>query len=422
MSEPASATPRTHPSIMKTADPELMRAINRYHVIDVIRRYGPIARVEIVERTDLSRATISAITGGLIDDGIITVQHVDPTEVPGDGAQRGRPRVMLALNGTAYHVVGVKLSLHRISIAVTDFRGDVLRNLIIPVRIARQTPEVVADLVEDGVRQGVADAGLSMKDISGVGIGLPGVIDGVAGVSHWSPVLGLSPVPFATFMRQRLGVPILIENDANLVALAEHWYGHARDVDSFVVVTVEDTIGMGLFIDGKLYRGAHGVGAELGHLKMRLDGPLCRCGRHGCLDTYASDTGVIEAARQAGYLPADDRRPTSELIASVLARAQSGEAGPAALFHTAGKALGLAVANVLNMLNPPLIIISGEGLRAGVFLTSSLIEMLDQESLPALRAATQIIFHPWGDENWARGAATIVLRRIYETPLNSSIG
>jgi predicted NBD/HSP70 family sugar kinase len=406
---------------MKTADPELMRAINRYHVIDVIRRHGPIARVEIVERTELSRATISAITGGLIDEGIIHARHLDPADGAVDSASRGRPRVMLELNGAAYRVVGVKLSLHRISIAVTDFRGDVLRDLVIPVRIARQTPEVVADLVEDGVRQGVADAGLTMADISGVGIGLSGVIDGVAGMSHWSPVLGLSPVPFAAFMRQRLGLPVLLENDANLVALAEHWYGHARDLNSFVVVTVEDTIGMGLFIDGKLYRGAHGVGAELGHVKMSLDGALCRCGQNGCLDTLASDTGVIEAARRGGYLPEDDRRPTSELIAEILARAQAGEAGPAGLFHAAGEALGLAVANVLNMLNPPLIIISGEGLRAGALLIEPLLAMLDKLSLPALRAATRIIFHPWGDENWARGAATIVLRRIYETPLNASI-
>jgi predicted NBD/HSP70 family sugar kinase len=405
---------------MKTADPELMRAINRYLVIDVIRRHGPIARVEIVERTELSRATISAITGGLIDEGLIHVRHFDAAEGGNDAASRGRPRVMLELNGVAYRVVGVKLSLHRISIAVTDFRGDVLRDLVIPVRIARQTPEVVADLVEDGVRQGVADAGLTMADISGVGIGLPGVIDGVAGVSHESPVLGLSPVPFADFMRQRLGVPVLLENDANLVALAEHWFGHARDRDSFVVVTVEDTIGMGLFIDGKLYRGAHGVGAELGHVKMRLDGPLCRCGQPGCLDTLASDAGVIEAARNAGYLATDDRRQSSELIASLLSRARSGEAGPAALFRTAGEALGLAIANVLNMLNPPLIIISGEGLRAGTLLTEPLLAVLDRLSLPALRAATEVIFHPWGDESWARGAATIVLRRIYETPLNAS--
>src|SRR5260370_41749760 len=125
------------------------------------------------------------------------------------------------------------------------------------------------------------------------------------------------PVTCAIYIRLLLVVPILIENVANLVALAEHWYGHARDVDSFVVVTVEDTIGMGLFIDGKLYRGAHGVGAELGHQKLSPDGPLCRCGQHGCLDTLASDTGVVEAACQAGYLQAEDRRPTGQLIAGI---------------------------------------------------------------------------------------------------------
>ncbi len=406
---------------MKTADPELMRTINRYHVIDVIRRHGPLARVEIVERTELSRATISAITGGLIEEGLITIHHVEPTDAPADGNGRGRPRVMLGLNRNAYHVVGVKLSLHRISIAVTNFCGDVLRDLVMPVRLSRQTPDVIADLVEDGIRQGVADAGLAMSDIHGIGIGLPGVIDGVAGVSQWSTVLGQHPVPFAAFMRQRLKLPVLIENDANLIALAEHWYGHAINQQTFVVVTIEDTIGMGLVIDDKLYRGAHGVGAELGHQKMQLDGPLCRCGQHGCLDTYASQTGVIEAARQNGQLAAGDARPDSDLIADLLARAKSGEEGPIRLLRTAGEALGLAVANVVNMLNPPLIIVSGEGLRAGELLTVPLLDMLDRQSLPALRAATRVIFHPWDDKVWARGAATIVLRRIYETPANTPI-
>lgn len=197
---------------MKTADPELMRAINRYHVIDVIRRDGPIARVEIAERTELSRATVSAITGGLIESGLIRVVRDETVE---NG--RGRPRVLLEIRGEACHVAGVKLSAHRIGVTVTDARGDPLQSTVLPVRLARQSAAVIADLIEDGVRQCVADAGLRIEDISGVGIGLPGVIDATAGVSHWSPVLGPTPVPFAAEIARRLGVPVLLENDANLV-------------------------------------------------------------------------------------------------------------------------------------------------------------------------------------------------------------
>ncbi|WP_439598220.1 ROK family transcriptional regulator [Falsiroseomonas sp.] len=399
---------------MKTADPELMRAINRYHVIDTIRRDGPIARVEIAARTELSPASVSAITAQLIEEGLIDIHHVPP----GGDAVRGRPRVLLGLNSSAYHVVGVKLTAYRIGIAVTDARGGSRASLVLPVRVARQPPEVVADLVEDGVRRCVADAGLEMARISGVGVGLPGVIDGIAGISHWSPVLGGASVPFAAAVADRLGVPVLLENDANLVAVAEHWFGLGRDQAAFAVVTVENTIGLGLIVDGKLYRGAHGIGPALGHTRMQPGGLPCRCGLRGCLDAYASDWGLLRQAEEAGLLPAGDDAP--ERIAGLAQRALEGEEAPAALFRQAGAAIGVAVANLVNLLNPPRVILTGEGLRAGALLRDPLFAAVAENVLPTLREGTEILLHSWGDEMWARGAATIVLRRIYEAPWNAS--
>lgn len=403
---PASVT-------MKTADPELMRAINRYHVIDVIRRDGPIARVEISERTELSRATVSAITGALIEEGLIDVVRIES-----ESGVRGRPRVMLRLNGAAYHAVGVKLSAHRIGIAVTDAKGEPLSSLVLPVRLARQSSAVIADLVEDGVRQCVADAGLTMRKIDGVGVGIPGVIDGMAGVSHWSPILGPDAVPFAQELEKRLGTRALIENDANLVTVAEHWFGQGRGLSTFAVVTIENTIGMGLLIEGRLHRGAHGIGAEFGHVKFDPRGPLCRCGQRGCLDAYASDAGILQAAIAAGCIESDDEADLHARIAEVAKRALAGDAKLAGIFRHAGEMLGLGIANVINMLNPPRVIVSGEGLRADDLIREPLLATVDTNVLPELRKASEIVFHPWGDEMWARGAATIVLRRIYEAPWN----
>lgn len=413
--------------MLKTSDPEHIRATNRYAVIDVIRRDGPIARVEIAERTQLSPATVSAITGGLIDEGMIEAVRVDAEQ---NGLGRGRPRVMLKIRGDAHHVAGVKLSAHRISIAVTDAKGELLKSLILPVRISRQAPPVIADLVEDGVRQCVADAGLAMADIDGVGVGLPGVIDGVAGVSLWSPILGDAPVPFAEEVARRLGTGTCIENDANLVTLAEHWFGEGRGLSSFVVITIENTVGMGVLIDGRLYRGAHGTGPEFGHVKLGLgrDDPLppCRCGQRGCLDAAASDAGILNAARAAGLIEAGDpgaadgRASDHQLIVGVTERALAGDAALAALFRRAGAVLGLGIANLVSMLNPPRIIVAGEGLRAGAMIREPLLAALDANVLPKLRAATEVVFHSWGDEMWARGAASLVLRRLYEASLTPS--
>jgi hypothetical protein len=171
---------------MKTADPELMRAINRFHVMDAIRRFGPVSRVEISEFTELSPTTVSAITAALLDDRLIAPLQIGAVRDAG----RGRPRVMLKLNPDAAHVVGVKLAPDQITVAVTNFCADILRTLSLPIRINRQTAAVTADLVEDGVRRCVSDVDLEMTDISGVCVGLPGIVERARGICRQSPISG----------------------------------------------------------------------------------------------------------------------------------------------------------------------------------------------------------------------------------------
>ena len=272
---------------MKTADPELMRAINRFHVMDAIRRFGPVSRVEISELTDLSTTTVSAITAALLDDRLIVPLHVGALR----DAARGRPRVMLKLNPDAAHVVGVKLAPDQITVAVTDFCGDVTSSLGLPVRIDRQTASVIADLVEDGVRRCVADAGLEMSAISGVCVGLPGVVERAAGVCRQSPVLQERDVPFGADLGRRLGVPASIDSDVNLVALAEHWFGQARGLNDFLVVNVERNLGLGILHNGELFRGANGLSPDLGDFMLRA--PSEGGGR---LADAASETSVIGEA------------------------------------------------------------------------------------------------------------------------------
>ena len=253
---------------MKTADPELMRAINRFHVMDAIRRFGPVSRVEISQLTDLSATTVSAITAALLDDRLIIPLQVGAVRDAG----RGRPRVMLRLNPDAAHVVGVKLAPDQITVAVTNFCADILRSLALPVRIDRQTASVIADLVEDGVRRCVSDAGLDIAEISGVCVGLPGVVERAAGVCRQSPILQERDVPFGADLTHRLGVPASIDSDVNLVTLAEHWFGQARDLNDFLVVNVERSLGLGILHNGELFRGANGLSPDLGDLMVRPPG------------------------------------------------------------------------------------------------------------------------------------------------------
>ena len=237
---------------MKTADPEFMRAINRFHVMDAIRRHGPIARVEICERTELSPTTVSAITAALLDDGLIVTRQLGTVRDAG----RGRPRVLLELNPDAARVVGVKIAPTRIVHVVTNFQGDVLASLAQPVRVDRQPAEVIADLVEDGVRRCVADAGLTLDRVESLCVALPGVVEHATGVVRHSPILKDSDVPLSKALFARLGLSTLIESDANAITIGEHWFRLCRDLDDFVVVTAEHSLGLGVMHGGEFFRGA----------------------------------------------------------------------------------------------------------------------------------------------------------------------
>lgn len=394
-------------SRIKTADPELIRAINRFHVLNAVRQHGPISRVEITDRTELSRATVSAITGALIEDALINVRHVQV----GDGGGRGRPRVMLELNRRAACVCGVRLSTDRISIALTDFRADVIGSVNLPIRPARQTVGVVADIIEDGVRQCVADAGLELHELNGIGIGLPGVVDGRTGICLSSPILSEDSTNLVALLDERLPAPVTVENDAHLIAMAESWFGHGRDVDSFAVITLEQALGIGVFVGDELYLGTRGLGPAFGALAYGPSGHPA-----GTIDDYASQAGVLARAIAAGCIAAGDGELPTPHVMSGLVKNAASDGCLTEIFEEAGRALGFGIAQLTNMMNPAKVIMSGQGLRAMGLMRGAIEEAADKWTAPALRGTTEIIFVDEDDEVWARGAACAVLRQLYEAP------
>src|SRR5271167_1632856 len=316
---------------MKTADPELMRAINRFHVMDAIRRLGPISRVEISDFTELSTTTVSAITAALLDDRLIIPIPVGAVRDAG----RGRPRVMLKLNPDAAFVVGVKLAPDQITVATTNFCADVLQNLILPIRIDRQSAPVIADLVEDGVRRCVSDAELSILQIAGICVGLPGVIERAAGICRQSPIFSERDVNFGADLTKRLGVAVSIDSDVNLVTLAEHWFGQARGLNDFLVVSVEHSLGLGILHNGELFRGANGLSPDFGDVMLRPPGS--GGGRLAAWASEASVLGEVEAALRGSEHEATFRAGRS--MALLLRLAEEGDQRCIGILASAGEAL-----------------------------------------------------------------------------------
>ncbi|WP_201402711.1 ROK family transcriptional regulator [Kaistia sp. 32K] len=399
---------------MKTADPELMRAINRFHVMDAIRRYGPISRVEISDRTQLSATTVSAITAALLDDALIVTHQLGGIR----DAARGRPRVMLDLNPHAAYVVGVKLALDQITIATTNFRADVLSSLMLPIRLGRQPVSVIADLVEDGIRRSVADAGLTIEQISGVCVGLPGVVERMAGVCRASPIFGERDVPFAAELTARLGgVVSTIDSDVNLVTLAEHWFGQARGLDDFLVISVELGLGLGILHNGELFRGANGLSPDLGDLMVRTangSGPVR-------LAAAASEASILAEARE--ILAGGEHEHAFRLgrgMEKILELAAAGEPRILALLEQVGGSLGFAIANLITLFAPPKVILAGAALQAGDALVEPIRRTVAELLPPSLADVSDIVVHHWADDIWARGAAAMTLRDLYGAPWNTT--
>jgi predicted NBD/HSP70 family sugar kinase len=325
--------------------------------------------------------------------------------------------VLLALNPTAAYVVGVKLSAFQVSFAVTNMQADVLSSLVMPVRIGKKSVEFVADLIEEGIRHCVSEALIHMRKISGIGIGIPGLVSGEKGVTYWSALYKKGNTTLRNLIQKRFNIKTYIENDANTVTLAQQWFGEGRGVDNFLVVTVEHGVGMGIVVNGQIYRGVNGIGAEFGHLVIKPGGAQCRCGKRGCIESYVADYSVLGAAIDACKEGRWQYNKIASLtIEEVTAIAKKGEPVLQRIFKRSGEILGLGISGLVQVFNPEKIIIAGEGVRAGDLLFEPMQKMIKTHTTPEMYDTLQIIIQKWQDTDWARGAASLVLQELYKSP------
>src|SRR3984957_10555878 len=396
---------------MFARSPAVIRNINRFDVLQTIRQHdNQISRSELSEMTGLSQATISSIVGHLIEEGALIEEDACGLAARG----RGRPLVMLRLNPEYTHVVGVKIATHRIDFSVTDFVGNVGASDNFPVDALKLTPAQLVGCVVRGVRACLKKAGKTIGHVSGIGVGLPGFIDSHRGIAFWSPIFANPDVNFRELLQMKFAIPVFVENDANLITLAEHWFGMAKGLQDAVVITarIEHGNGSGFIFNGKLYRGAQGLAAEFGHTKLDFDGPLCQCGERGCMETHTAAFAIIREAAKAGFrVP---RRPLdyserSLLIQAIVARAEAGDKSMKRVFEQMGRYLGLGIANLVNLLNPQRVVICHGSIRCAHLFEESLRSVAEQMVIPPLKRNLEIVIHHWGDEVWARGAASLVL-------------
>lgn len=396
----------THP----TGNRDLIRAINRSHVLNAIKTYGPIGRADIARRTGLSPATVTSISAKLIAQNLVL------EKAAGD-LSGGRPPILLVINPKGGYVIGIKLTETHAICALTDLEAYILAKSSLP--LSGHDPVQVVDDLAQMLPSFIREQKISKKQLLGVGVGLAGIIDAENGILRQSPIYGWNNVPLRDMLQSKLHIPVYIENDVNTLTLTERWFGPGQGVDHFLTVTVGRGVGLGIVANGQFYRGQTGGAGEFGHITINPDGPLCACGKRGCLEAYIGDPGLIRSAQEAA---AHGKLPSSiQDVDALLSLAQYGNSTAVQIFDQAGRILGIGIATLINLFNPKKIIISGEGTREGDFLFVPMKEFIQQNTMPGLFDPDIVEIIPWGDDAWARGAAGLVLREVFELPIHKQV-
>lgn len=379
----------------------------RRQVFDHVRAHGRAARADVARSLGISAASVTALTADLIGLGLLR----EVGEPLGREMGRGRPPVALEIVPEGRHVVGLKLGDERHTAVLSDFGGRMLADAARPSTPGRRPLPELLEEVEALV------SALGAPSAMAVGIGLPGLVDHATGRVAWSPILQGSDVPLAQACAARLGRPVQIDNDANLLTLAELWFGAGRAQSDFAVVTIEHGVGMGLVQGGRLFRGARGMGMELGHMKVELEGALCRCGQRGCLEAYISDYALArEAATALGRDPRQSQSARA-MLETLFGEAKAGHDAAREIFARAGRHLALGLSNLVQLFDPGLLILSGERMRYDFLYAEEVLAEMRRLLLPSGRPPVPVEVHAWGDLVWAQGAAALALSAATDAAL-----
>jgi len=365
-------------------------------ILALLGTRGPASRAEIARTLDVSPATVTLLTKGLLQRGLVAeLEHA-----PSNG---GRPGRLLGLVRSAGGAIGAKVTADHVAVVHVALDGQVDRAESYP--FDPDAPDAL-DALGHILRTAV---GAHSGHLLGIGVGIPGSVDSQASGTVDAPTLGWSDVRVGAVLRSALGVPVLVENDVNTLAVAERLYGAGREHRSYLVITIGRGIGCGVVVDGAVYRGAAGGAGEIGHIPMSDDGPTCACGAEACLEAYIGQGALEQRAAERGVIPVGGT--TDDLLAA----ADRGEPEAQEIYRRAGVLLGRALAGVVHVVDPEVVVLLGEGIDAWRHWEPGFEPSFRRHLMPSRRGLPFVI-EPWTEDKWALGAAALV----FATPFDSA--
>lgn len=394
-----------------------MKAANTARVADLVRTDGPLPRSVLAAQSGLDNKTITNIVHDLMARRV--VRGTGLSESSG-----GRRPQLLDLDTGYLFAAGIDLGATHVSAILVDLKGRIVSREWLGIR-----PDALREEIVGAARRFCAafKQELSAKRgrLMGIGFVSPGLIDRKRGVCVLSSNLpNWRNVPIRDMLEEEFRVPVWVDESARVLVSAEKWFGLGRRFDDFACVNLGPGVGLGIMSNGRVYRGANEGAGEIGHMVVEVDGPPCPCGNRGCLEAVASGLAIASQARRAveggahtilGQMAQGDLEAMDAAVVAQAAR--QGDALASQIYRRAGEHLGVAIAGVINLFDPGVIILEGGLTKAGELLLGPLVRSAREHALPSLSERLQIEVSPLGDDASALGASVLVLRQIFETAL-----
>ncbi|MCI0397229.1 MAG: ROK family transcriptional regulator [Chloroflexi bacterium] len=385
-----------------------VRANNLSRVLNLIREAGSISRAALVRQTGLSATTVSALANDLLASGFV---HESGTGRSGGG----RPPILLQFDYKFRHVVGVDMGATHLTAVAMDLQGCVVARHFCHYDVIGNPQGTMATICQLAERV-IAEAGLEPSRILGLGITIPAPLEGqnldrltTIYMPAWEGLDLLGTV------QQAFAFPVYLDNDANAGAIAEKWWGVGRSFSNLAYIKLGTGVGSGLILKNEIYRGNGGTAGEIGHTTIDPDGPRCRCGNRGCMESFVGAPAVLaEVARRF-----DGRRPAwapedGLTLNAITTAALAGDPVCRSVVEEAGAYLGIAVANLVNLINPGLVVLGGDLGEAGDLLINTVQAAVLQRAMPKAAREARIVLSELGDDAVAIGAATLAIQHAFE--------
>ena len=407
----------------RTGDQALVRQINLSVIMHHLRENAPISRASLAEITGLNKTTVSSLVGELIERKFVREVGL---ESPGSGRGAGRRAMLLTLNPKAGFIISCEIGVDFINVICTNFDPEIIwrHNELIDPGIGQHA---IIERVLAFIKQGI-EAGLNLcNNFLGVAVGVPGLVDQESGTLLFAPNLGWENTPLKAILQESFASPVIVDNEASLAALGEHYFGAAQGYDEVLYISAGVGLGGGIVHGGGLFYGATGFAGEFGHMTMVPGGELCRCGNRGCWETLVSQKALfriiqkkIKEGRTSRILEMTNHNLDRLTVPIVVEAANKYDALAIEALQKIGHYLGSGISSLVNGLNPELVIVGGILSLAGEHLLPIVQDELEKRALRWNRKATKVVLARHGFDACVMGGVAKIYQDILAEPDNIS--